>query len=99
MLPKQLRHLTKCIQIATKAADWQALKCYDLQLRELLVSQKPFLKDPNFAPEVQLAQKVHTQALLALEESTNNVKRKMNTLNAHQERAIAYQLAMTMELN
>ncbi|MGI1900945.1 LafD, partial [Vibrio campbellii] len=36
--PERFRHLSKLIQIATKTADWQALKRYDLQLRELLIS-------------------------------------------------------------
>jgi len=96
--PERFRHLSKLIQIATKTADWQALKRYDLQLRELLISHKPFLKDPKLAPEIQRAKSVHVTAFAALEKATSELEKEMNMVNDQQERAMAYQLAMTMEL-
>ncbi|MCA2493582.1 LafD, partial [Vibrio sp. 2175-1] len=59
---------------------------------------KPFLKDPKLAPEIQRAKTVHANAFAVLEKSTNELKKEMNMVNDHQERAMAYQLAMTMEL-
>ncbi|AGV19079.1 MULTISPECIES: hypothetical protein [Vibrio] len=96
--PERFRHLSQLIQFAAKTADWHALKRYDLQLRELLISHKPFLKDPKLAPEIQRAKTVHANAFAVLEKSTNELKKEMNMVNDHQERAMAYQLAMTMEL-
>ena len=96
--PERLRHLSKRIHIATKTADWQALNRYDLQLRELLISHKPFLKDPKLAPEIQRAKAMHAAAFTELERATSELKQEMNMVNDQQERAMTYQLAMTMEL-
>ncbi|MDG2609904.1 LafD [Vibrio parahaemolyticus] len=96
--PVRFRHLSKLIQIATKTADWRALKRYDLQLRELLISHKPFLKDPKLAPEIQRAKAVHASAFTTLEKATNELEQEMSSVSNQQERAMAYQLAMTMEL-
>ncbi|HHJ3199086.1 TPA: LafD [Vibrio parahaemolyticus] len=96
--PERFRHLSQLIQFATKTADWHALKRHDLQLRELLISHKPFLKDPKLAPEIQRAKSVHADAFAALEKATGELKKEMNMANDQQERAMAYQLAMTMEM-
>lgn len=95
--PERFRHLSQLILIATKMADWQALERHDLQLRELLVSHKPYLNDPKLAPEIQRARQVHDNALKALAKATSELKQEMELVNAQQERAVAYQFAMTME--
>ncbi|MEC7940397.1 MAG: LafD [Pseudomonadota bacterium] len=96
--PDRFRHLSKRIQIATNTADWQALNRYDLQLRELLISHKPFLKDPKLAPEIQRAKAVHAAAFAVLAKATSELQQTMSMVNDQQERAMTYQLAMTMEL-
>ncbi|MDF2152608.1 LafD [Vibrio sp. CAU 1672] len=95
--PEQFRHLAQLIQAATQTADWQALKRYDLQLRELLVSHRPILKDPKLAPVIQRAKQAHAIAAQALEKATAELQQQMELVSAQQERAMAYQLAMTME--
>jgi len=95
--PERFRHLSKLMQIATKTEDWHALKRYDLQLRELLTSHKAYLSDPQLAPEIARAKAIHQEAFDALEKATGELRQEMNKVNAQQERAMAYQLAMTME--
>ena len=96
--PERFRHLSKRIHIATKTADWQALKRLDLQLRELLFNNKSLLKNPKLAPEIQRAKAMHAAAFTELERATSELKKEMNLVNDQQERAMTYQLAMTMEL-
>ncbi|WP_435248327.1 LafD [Vibrio sp. nBUS_14] len=91
------RHLSKQIQDATQNAEWQALKHYDLQLREWLIKHEACLKDPKFAAEIQHVKAVHARAFTALEKATRELEKEMNMANDQQERAMAYQLAMTME--
>ncbi|AIW19505.1 LafD [Vibrio coralliilyticus] len=95
--PERFRHLAKLIHIATKTQDWQGLKRYDLQLRELLESHQPYLKDPRLAPVITEVKAVHKQAFDALDKAINELEAEINVVDAQHERAKAYQLAMTME--
>jgi hypothetical protein len=83
--------------VAAKTEDWQSLKRYDGQLRELLDTHKPFLKDPRLAPEVERARQAHLSAYEMLSVATSKLKQKLNSSGAEKERAMAYQLAMTLE--
>lgn len=96
--PARFRHLAEVMNIAAKSADWQALTHYDLQLRELLRNHKSCLKDSTFNAEIQRVKAIHAAAFALLQTATNELEQEMNTVNDQQERAMAYQLAMTMEL-
>ncbi|MBY6199158.1 LafD [Vibrio hangzhouensis] len=95
--PERFRHLSKLIEIATKTEDWQALKRYDAQLRELLDTHRPYLKDPRLAPEIEHARIAHLAAFEALSIATSRLKQQLGMAGEQKERAIAYQLAMTLE--
>ncbi|KLN66205.1 MULTISPECIES: LafD [Vibrio] len=95
--PERFRHLSKLIQIATKTQDWPGLKRYDLQLRELLESHQPYLKDPRLAPVIKEVRAVHHEAFTVLEKAISELEADINVVDAQHERAKAYQLAMTME--
>ncbi|EEX41166.1 LafD [Vibrio furnissii CIP 102972] len=77
--------------------DWSALARYDSELRELLQYHKPFLRDPQLAPQIAKAKAAHQAALAALKAATAELESDMVQVSAQQERALAYQLAMTME--
>ncbi len=95
--PERFRHLCKLIEIATKTEDWQALKRYDVQLRELLDTHRPFLKDPQLAPEIERARCAHLAAFEALTRATSQLKQRMGMVGDQKEAALAYQLAMSLE--
>lgn len=95
--PERFRHLSQRITIATKLQDWSALARYDSELRELLQYHKPFLRDPQLAPQIVKAKAAHQAALAALKAATAELESDMVQVSAQQERALAYQLAMTME--
>ncbi|SDG90487.1 hypothetical protein SAMN04488136_104168 [Vibrio xiamenensis] len=94
--PERFRHLARRIQIATKLQDWKALQRYDMELRELLESQKTFFEDPLLAPEIARTKAVHEAAYRYLEHATAELKGEIELVSAQQERALAYQLATTM---
>ncbi len=73
--PERFRHLSKLIEIATKTEDWHALKRYDVQLRELLDTHRPYLKDPRLAPEIRHARQTHLAAYEALSVATSELKK------------------------
>ncbi|GMQ45106.1 LafD [Vibrio sp. 10N] len=95
--PERFRHLSQCMTVAAKTEDWQSLKRYDGQLRELLDTHRPFLKDPRLAPEIERARQAHLSAYEALSVATSKLKRKLDSCEAEKERALAYQLAMSLE--
>lgn len=96
--PERFRHLAQRIRIAAKLEDWRALQRSDNELRELLHSHKPFLRDPLLASAVAEVKHEHQVAVTRLQAATKTLESEMETVNAQQERALAYQLAMTMEI-
>ncbi|NIY83656.1 LafD [Vibrio hepatarius] len=96
-LTEQFRQLSQLIQIATQTADWDALKHHDLQLRELLACHKPYLNDPELATEIQRTKTIYANAFNSLENELSKLQQEMSLISAQLERAMAYQLAMTME--
>lgn len=95
--PERFRHLSKLIQIATKTEDWQGLKRYDLQLRELLESHQPYLKEARLAPVIADVKAAHQQACAALDKAIKELEEDINVVDARHERAKAYQLTMITE--
>jgi predicted DsbA family dithiol-disulfide isomerase len=95
--PERFRHLSHLIQVATKTQDWNALKRYDLQLRELLTTHRPYLNDPRLAPEINKAKEAHKNAFEALEAAAKEVEGQLKNLGEQREGALAYQLAMSLE--
>ncbi len=95
--PERFRHLSKLIEIATKTEDWHALKRYDVQLRELLDTHRPYLKDPRLAAEIRHARQTHLAAYEALSVATSELKQRLHSVGEQKERSVAYQLAMTLE--
>lgn len=95
--PERFRHLSQLIQIAVKTQEWQSLKRYDLQMRELLESHKPFMTEPVLAEVIQEAKAVHQEAIKALEKAIKDLEADISGVGDEHERAKAYQLAMTME--
>lgn len=95
--PTQLRQLATNIQQATKSQDWYALKHLDLKVRGLLLKRPECLEDVTLRTEMNHLKAVHQLALLALREAINDMQTDLDIMQAQQERAKAYQLAMTME--
>jgi hypothetical protein len=95
--PERFRHLATLIQLAAKTQDWHGLKRYDLQLRELLESHKPYLHDPRLAPVIKEVKTIHKAAFEQLDAAIRELEAEINVADAKHERAKAYQLAMTME--
>ncbi len=95
--PERFRHMAKLLQIATKTQDWHALKRYDSQLAKLLLIHKDYMDDPRLIPEIERARQAHQEALSALEHSVSGLKQQLDLVNNQQERALAYQMAMTTE--
>jgi len=95
--PERFRHLATLIQVAAKTQDWHGLKRYDLQLRELLETHKPYLRDPRLAPVIKQVKASHKAAFDQLNTAINELEAEINVADAKHERAKAYQLAMTME--
>ncbi|XAW88909.1 LafD [Vibrio sp. CDRSL-10 TSBA] len=96
--PERFRHLAQRIKIAAKLEDWRALARCDSELRELLHSHKPFLNESSLADVINEVKSEHQLAFHALQTATKALESEMETVNAQQERALAYQLAMTMEM-
>ncbi len=95
--PERFRHLSSLIQTAEKTQDWQGLKRYDLQLRELLQGHKPYLDDPRLATAIAEVKATHKRAFDALDKAISQLETEINVVDAQHERAKAYQLAMTLE--
>lgn len=95
----QFRQLAHSMHIATQTADWSALKQHDLKLFELLTNHKRYLKHPILAPEIARIKQVHAKAVEALTCATQALHQEMGSVNDQHERAQAYQLAMTMEID
>jgi inorganic triphosphatase YgiF len=95
--PERFRHLAKLIQISFKTKDWNSLQRHDMKLRELLASHKSQLQDPQLAPEIESLRAIHKEASAALEQAMKELGEELCTAAEHNERAKAYELAVTME--
>ncbi|MGP8305853.1 LafD [Vibrio sp. YIC-376] len=95
--PERFRHLSKLIQISFKTKDWSSLQRHDMKLRELLTSHKSQLQDPQLALEIDNLRAVHKEAFAALEQAMKELGEDLSTAVAHNERAKAYELAVSME--
>lgn len=95
--PERFRHLSKLIQISFKTKDWNSLQRHDMKLRELLANHKSQLQDPQLAPEIESLKAIHKEAFLALEQAMKELGDELSTAEEHNERAKAYELAITME--
>ncbi len=95
--PERFRHLSNLIQISLKTKDWHRLQRHDMKLRELLSAHRSHLKDPQLAPEIENVRAIHKEAFAALEKATQELGEELCTAEAHNERAKAYELAVTLE--
>ncbi|WP_394211810.1 hypothetical protein [Enterovibrio calviensis] len=95
--PTLLNQLAQRIQQATASRDWQTLKALDIKVRELLLRHPECLKSAACAAEISQLKATHQVALLALSESLTEMETELDVMQAQNERAMAYQLAMTME--
>ncbi|MGC9421853.1 MULTISPECIES: LafD [Vibrio] len=98
LLSSYLLQLAQRIDAAQKASDWEALHHYDAKVRTLLSTQRSALSDPELGAEWQRLKAAHMAAFTALNVATKQLKQDMLMLDAQQERAMAYQLSMPMEI-
>lgn len=93
----QLRQLALPIQAAAAQQDWEALQRSDAALRDWLAGHKAYLRLPPLAAEVAQVKAMYRAAMQALNTATQSLRQEMDSFNAQQERALAYQFAMTLE--
>lgn len=93
-----LNQFARKIEASAKASDWEALKAYDAKLRQLLSANPTLVNDPCLQEELAHLKSTHLKAFVALKNATDQLKAKMEMVDAQQERAMAYELAMSMEI-
>jgi hypothetical protein len=93
-----LSQFARKIEASGKASDWEALKAYDNKLRQLLSANPTLVRDPNFQDELQHLKSAYKEAYTTLGKATEQLKQEMEMAEAQQERAIAYELAMSLEV-
>lgn len=95
--PETVLQLAQRIQRAAKAQDWDSLKSLDLKTRELLQKCPACLTDAAFRDVMTELKNAHQLAFQTLRDATCEMETELDLMQAQQERAKAYQLAMTME--
>ncbi|ASI93950.1 LafD [Vibrio rotiferianus] len=93
-----LSQFARKIEASGKASDWEALKDYDTKLRQLLSANPTLIRDPYFQDELQHLKSAYREAYATLGKATEQLKQEMEMVDAQQERAIAYELAMSLEV-
>ncbi|MDD1781873.1 hypothetical protein LRP49_11875 [Enterovibrio sp. ZSDZ35] len=94
---QHIQRLSKQIHHVALAQDWQALKQLDLKVRELLTQYPDCLSTPALSHDLAQLKRVHKNAVSQLAISVNKMETELAGMQAQQERAKAYQMAMTME--
>ncbi|KXF81079.1 hypothetical protein [Enterovibrio coralii] len=93
----QIKALSKHIHHAANAEDWDALKRLDLQVRKFLESHPEYLSSSALSQEMAQLKHVYQNAFSQLKNNIAKMEVELNDMQAQQERAKAYQMAMTME--
>ncbi|PKF51188.1 hypothetical protein [Enterovibrio nigricans] len=93
----QIQTLSKQIYQAVATQDWQTLQQLDLQVRALLTTHPDYLSMPSLSQELAQLKRVHQNAFTKLKHSVTEMESELEGMQAKQERAKAYQMAMTME--
>ncbi|BCN25721.1 hypothetical protein [Vibrio alfacsensis] len=92
-----LKRLTNCIEQATEQQNWDALKQLDMTMGNILRSHPNCLTERALRPDIEQLKLVHRKAFCALKKAACELEKKLENMQSEQERAQAYQLAMTME--
>ncbi|MGR5131052.1 hypothetical protein [Vibrio alfacsensis] len=95
--PAIFKRLTHRIEQAVEQQDWDALKQLDMTMGNILRSYPNCLTERAFSHDIEQLKLAHRKAFFALKEATNELEQKLDSMQSQQERAQAYQFAMTME--
>ncbi|MGR5236468.1 hypothetical protein [Vibrio alfacsensis] len=95
--PAHLKQLTNRIEKAAAQQDWDTLKQLDMTMGNILRNHPSCLTERAFRHDIEQLKLAHRKAFFTLKEAANELEQKLNNMQSQQERAQAYQFAMTME--
>ncbi|WP_332419042.1 LafD [Vibrio metschnikovii] len=98
ILASYLVQLAQRIEKARQDSDWEALNVYDQKIKMLMMEHKEIINAPELSDELKQLKSVYMAAFSTLKTATEKLKQDIHLLDVQQERAMAYELTMPMEI-